>query len=489
MTSTVERQHSGSGSRWWSLSIVSLGTFMVTMDIGLLSIALPTIITELRADIALAGWITLIYALVTASLYLPCGRLSDILGRSKVYRLGFLFYAVTALIAGFAQEGWQLIFFRGLQAVGSALIMTNSFAMITTLFPPAERGRAMGMAGGTVSALGYTLGPVIGGLLTYALGWRANFFVTAVLSFIGFAAAGFLLRGDVGDPARGARQEPFDFIGAVSSALGIAMLLLALTGGQNGDWQSAFVAAQVFAGVVSLVFFVWWEGRARSPLLDLRLFRIRAFSYGNIARMISFIAISMASLMMPFFLQLAMGMDPLQAGLLVAPISLGLALLAPVSGWLSERISAQLLCALGLGVKGIGFTILSFLSVQSSSLDVILRLGLVGLGLGIFQTPNNNSLMSAIPKERLGVGSSFLSIVRSLGNSTGAALATTIVSARLLALTGQTSLADLRGSAGTQGAAVLQAFLEGFHYTFLSAAVLCFLGAVISAFLISEERR
>ena len=184
-----------------------------------------------------------------------------------------------------------------------------------------------------------------------------------------------------------------------------------------------------------------------------------------------------------------MGMDPLQAGLLVAPMSLGLALLAPVSGWLSERISAQLLCALGLGVKGIGFTILSFLSVQSSPLDVILRLGLVGLGLGIFQTPNNNSLMSAIPKERLGVGSSFLSIVRSLGNSTGAALATTIVSARLLALTGQTSLPDLRGSAGTQGAAVLQAFLEGFHYTFLSAAVLCFLGAVISAFLISEERR
>jgi hypothetical protein len=144
---------------------------------------------------------------------------------------------------------------------------------------------------------------------------------------------------------------------------------------------------------------------------------------------------------------------------------------------------------LGLAVKGIGFTILSFLSVQSSSLDVILRLGLVGLGLGVFQTPNNNALMSAIPRERLGVGSSFLSIIRSLGNSTGAALATTIVSARLLALTGQTSLEDLRGSVGTQGAAVLEAFMDGFHYTFLTAAALCFLGAVISALLISEERR
>ena len=158
---------------------------MVTTDIGLLSIALPVIITDLHADLALAGWIALIYALVTASLYLPCGRLSDMIGRAKVYRVGFFLYAATSLVAGFAQDAWQLIFLRGLQAIGSALIMTNSFAMVAAIFPPEERGRAMGIAGGTVSALGYTLGPVIGGLLTYTLGWRSNFFLTSLLSFIG----------------------------------------------------------------------------------------------------------------------------------------------------------------------------------------------------------------------------------------------------------------------------------------------------------------
>ena len=142
---------------------------MVTTDIGLLSISLPVIITDLHADLALAGWIALIYALVTASLYLPCGRLSDMIGRAKVYRVGFFLYAVTSLIAGFAQDAWQLILFRGLQAIGSALVMTNSFAMVAAIFPPEERGRAMGIAGGTVSALGYTLGPVIGAILLQIL--------------------------------------------------------------------------------------------------------------------------------------------------------------------------------------------------------------------------------------------------------------------------------------------------------------------------------
>lgn len=250
---------------------------MVTTDIGLLSIALPVIITDLHADLALAGWIALIYALVTASLYLPCGRLSDMIGRAKVYRLGFILYAVTSLIAGLAQDAWQLILFRGFQAVGSALIMTNSFAMVAAIFPPEERGRAMGIAGGTVSALGYTLGPVIGGVLTYALGWRSNFFLTAMLSFFGFTAACYLLRDDTQESARQDPSETFDFAGAVSFGVGISALLLGLTGGQKAGWTSVVTLTELALGLVTLIFFVRWETGNRFPLLDLRLFRIRAF--------------------------------------------------------------------------------------------------------------------------------------------------------------------------------------------------------------------
>ncbi|HUC96911.1 MAG TPA: MFS transporter, partial [Candidatus Polarisedimenticolaceae bacterium] len=366
--------------RWWSLAVVSLGTFMVTTDIGLLSIALPVIISDLHADLGLAGWIALIYALVTASLYLPCGRLSDTIGRAKVYRVGFFLYAATSLIAGFAQDAWQLIFFRGLQAIGSALIMTNSFAMVAAIFPPEERGRAMGIAGGTVSALGYTVGPVIGGVLTYALGWRSNFFLTSLLSFIGFVAACYLLRDDAHGPAEQRETEVFDFAGAVSFALAICALLLGLTTGQRAGWSSVLILSEVGLGVVTLIFFIWWEARSRFPLLDLQLFQIRPFTYGNIARLISFMVISLNNLVMPFFLQLAMGLDPLQAGVLVAPTPLALALLAPLAGWLSERVSARLLTAVGLTLKAIACVFLAYVSVTVSSLDLILRLGLLGLG-------------------------------------------------------------------------------------------------------------
>ena len=454
---------------------------MVTTDIGLLSIALPVIITDLHADLALAGWIALIYALVTASLYLPCGRLSDMIGRAKVYRVGFFLYAATSLIAGFAQDAWQLIFFRGLQAIGSALIMTNSFAMVAAIFPPQERGRAMGIAGGTVSALGYTLGPVIGGVLTYALGWRANFFLTSLLSFIGFAAACYLLRDDSDGSDRHGPKESFDFAGAVSFALAICALLLGLTAGQKAGWTSVLILSGLGLGLATLAFFIWWEAGNRFPLLDLRLFKIRAFSYGNIARLISFMVISLNNLVMPFFLQLVMGLDPLRAGLLVAPTPLALALLAPLAGWLSEQVSARLLTAGGLTLKAIACVLLAYVSVTASSFDLVLRLGLLGLGLGIFQTPNNNSLMSSIPRERLGVGSSFLSVVRSLGHSAGTALATAIISARLLAITGGDAIDDLKSATSMGAGAVLPAFMEGLRYAFLTAAALCVLGAVISA--------
>ena len=197
--------------------------------------------------------------------------------------------------------------------------------------------------------------------------------------------------------------------------------------------------------------------------------------------------ISLNNLVMPVFLQLAIGLDPLQAGLLIAPTPLGLALLAPLAGWLSEKVSFRLLTAVGLTVKAIACVVLAYLSVNASSLDLVLRLGLLGLGLGIFQTPNNNSLMSSIPRERLGVGSSFLSVVRSLGHSAGAALATAIISARLLAITGQDAVHDLKSATAAGGSAILPAFMEGFRYAFLAAAVLCVVGAVISALPVEND--
>ncbi|HTN69821.1 MAG TPA: MFS transporter [Methylomirabilota bacterium] len=473
--------------RWLSLCVASLATLLVTADSGQLSIALPVIIAEFNADLTLASWIALVYALITASLYLPCGRLSDLVGIGKVFSAGFVLYAASALAAGWSQSAGQLIFFRALQAAGSALIMANNFALVTTLFPPEERGRAMGISGGTVSALGYTLGPVLGGLLTQAFGWRSNLYLSAMLAFAGLGAARYLLPPE-SFKGSSVRKEPFDFAGTITFAFSISLLLLALATAQRGDWRSSLVGIECLGGIVVLVLFVWLEKRARFPLLDLSLFGIGAFTLGNTARWISFVTMSINVLLMPFFLQLGMRLDPLHAGFLVVPTPFAMALLAPVTGWMSERFLPERLCSLGLMINAVAFLFLSFLSLETTAFTVIVWLSVLGFGMGLFQTPNNNLLMSSVPRQRLGVGSSFLSIVRSLGNSIGAALGATIVSAQLVAVTGRSSLQNLGGHLGTEeGAPALAAFLQGFHYTYLTAAVLCLAGAGLSAIRVSER--
>ncbi len=476
-----------SPSRWWSLSVASLATLVVTADSGQLSIVLPVIIGEFNADITLAGWIALVYALVTASLYMPCGRLSDLVGVGNLFKTGFLVYAGSSLAAGLSQDGGQLIIFRAFQGMGSALIMANNFALVTALFPPAERGRAMGIAGGTVSALGYSLGPVIGGLLTHALGWRSNFYLSATLAVLGFLAARTLLPADT---LRGSteRRSSFDFIGAAAFSVSISLLLLALTTAQKGLWRDPLIAAEISGGLVTLVFFILWEKYRREPLLDLNLFRIPAFALGNIARWISFVTMSIGNLLMPFFIQLAMGLDPLRAGFLVAPTPFAMAVTAPFTGWLSERFVPERLGALGMATTSIAFIGLSFLQPAATALEIIFWLALLGLGMGIFQTPNNNLLMSSVPRERLGIGSSFLSIVRSVGYSAGAALGATVVSAQLVRVTGKSSMQDLQIAAGPSHAGpMLDAFLLGFRYACLTAAAICLVGAAVSAIRVSRR--
>ena len=478
-------------NRWWSLSVASIATLIVTADTGQLSIALPLIITEFGADLTLASWIALVYALITASLYLPCGRMSDLLGVGNLFLAGFILYALSSIAAGLSQSAVQLVVFRALQAAGSALIMANNFALVTALFPPEERGRAMGIAGGAISAIGYTMGPVIGGLLTHGFGWRSNFFVSAALAVGGFAAARILLPPESFQPsvAKGAKKEPFDLIGALSFGCCISLILFGLAAAQKGGWQSPLAIVSLIAGFALLFFFIHWERRARAPLLDLALFRIPAFTLGNVARWISFITMSVSILLMPFYLQFALGLDPLRAGFLVAPTPLAMALLAPVTGWMSERFAAERLCAAGMAVSGSAFVLMSFLSAGSAYGEIIVCLGLIGIGMGLFQTPNNNLLMTSVPRHRLGVGSAFLSIVRSLGYSIGAALATTIVGAQLAA-TGNSSLQSFAKQLGTDGSDIgLAAFMRGFHFACLTAAVLCFLGALISAVRVSRESR
>ena len=315
--------------------------------------------------------------------------------------------------------------------------------------------------------------------MTHTLGWRSIFFVSATLGTIGFAASRLILQEET--THADSQREPFDWAGALAFALGISSFLLAITTGHGGLWGSITVWGEFAVALTALGFFIWWEGRSRYPLLDLKLFRISTFTTGNLARLASFITINMNNLTMPFFLQLGLALDPLKAGLMMIPTSIALALLSPVTGWLSDRVGAKFLASAGLAVMGSAFFSLSLIRLGTSPVAVVIWLSLLGIGLGFFQTPNNNSLMSSIPHGRLGVGSSFLAIIRSLGQSVGVALSVTIISGRLLAMTGQTSLQSLRGSAGLEVESVLMsAFMAGYHIIYITAGILCLAGALAS---------
>lgn len=481
MSDFIRKTIFGPNYRWWAMSIVALATLMTTMDNGLISISLPTIVTYFKADLSFAGWVFLTYYLVTASLLLPFGRLSDMIGRKRILSLGFLIYSFGSVMAGLSQSPAQLLAFRFIQSIGGAMMASNSFAIVVALFPVEERGRAMGIVGGTIAAVGFTLGPTLGGILVQTLGWRSVFYVSAPVAIIGFLLTQFILHEHRMVIPLKRSTDPFDILGTIFFSSGLSMFLFGVTTLQKRGWSSPLVLGELSVALVLLGIFVWREYHTRYPMLDLTLFRIRSFTTGNSARLASFMTMSMNNLLMPFYLQMVLGLSPASAGLVMIVNAIAQMIISPISGWLSDKISIRFLSSLGLAVNCFAFLSLSGLTAQSSYLDVIQKTVFLGIGIGLFQTPNNNSVMSSVPPNRLGVASAFLATIRSLGQSFGVTLATSIVTASLIGISGQSSLSGLKEAGRMAGDSnLVKAFIQGFRYCYWTAGGLCFLGIVLS---------
>lgn len=481
MPGFIQKTIFGPNYRWYAMGVVCLAVFMSTADSGLVSISLPTIVTYFGADFSFAGWVALTHALVTASLLLPFGRLSDIMGRKRILSVGFLIYSFGSVMAGLSQSPAQLLFFRFVQSIGSSLMGSNSFAIVTALFPAHERGRAMGLTGGTMSAVGFTLGPTLGGILVQTLGWRSVFFVTAPIGIAGFLLTLLILHEHrMVIPARKS-NEPFDIPGTILFSSGLSIFLLGVTTFQKRGWGSPLVLGELSLAAILLSFFIWREYHTRYPMLDLKLFRIRTFTAGNSARMVSFMTMSVNNLLMPFYLQMVLHLSPASAGFVMVANAVMQMIVAPIAGWLGDRINIQYVSSMGLALNSFAFFAISGLSANSSYLDVMQRVALLGIGIGLFQSPNNTSVMNAVPPQRLGVASAFLATVRSLGHSFGIVMATTIMTASLISIAGQTNLPGLKEAGWMAGDSnLVRAFLQGFRYSFLTAGALCFFAMLLS---------
>lgn len=394
------------------MSNTSIGTLMASLDRNIIIIALPTIASDLHTSFFALIWIVLVYWLVTASVLLNFGRLSDMFGRVKLYNLGFAIFTIGSGLCSISQTGEQLILFRIIQAIGAAFLFSNSAAIITDTFPENERAKALGLNQTTI-VVGSVVGLVFGGFLATYLGWRSIFWINLPIGIFAtiWSHAKMKELGTIG-------KEKIDWLGNATFAGGLFLILLGVTFGSFKTINLFLTFLSIATGMSMLVFFTLIEKRVPRPMFDLSLFKIRIFTGGNIAIFLNALARGAFTLIMSFYLQgPSMKLSALNAGIYLIPVSIALATFAPLSGWLYDKYKLRMSAALGLLISSIGFFLLIKISATTSFYQIVLPLFLVGAGMGIFASPNRASIMTSVPIYRRGASAGISTSFVMTGNA------------------------------------------------------------------------
>ena len=390
------------------LVVAALSPFLATFMASSINIALPSIGREFQMNAVLLGWVATAYILASATCLLPFGRLADIHGRKKILTWGISIFTIASLALTFVPSATVLIALRAVQGIGSAMIFTTSIAILTSVFPSGERGKALGI-NASATYLGLSLGPVLGGLLTQHFGWRSIFLVTGLL---GAAIIGLILGKLKGEWAE-ARGEKFDLTGSVIYGLALTGIIygFSLLPTMLGIWLIIMGAAGIFA-------FVKRELGAESPLLDINLFRKnRVFAFSNLALLLNYSAAYAVTFLISLYLQYIKGLSPPSAGLILVAMPAVQASFSPVAGRLSDRIEPRILASAGMGLITAGLALFIFLGENTSLGFIIASLILIGLGFGFFTSPNTNAIMSSVKQRFYGVASATLATMRQVGMS------------------------------------------------------------------------
>jgi EmrB/QacA subfamily drug resistance transporter len=396
--------------KWWVLTSIGVGTFMSALDGSVVNTVLPVLSRELHASVAGIEWVATIYLLVVSALLLGVGRAGDLRGHKRLYLFGFVLFVIGSAGCGFAPGVRALIAMRALQAVGASMLYANAPAILTKNFPAAERGRALG-AQATFTYLGLTAGPSLGGWLAHAFGWRSVFFINIPIGILAIALAWRFIENDRPEKV----GEPFDTTGAALFTLGLVLLLVALNQGHAWGWLSIESVALFGVAVMLLAVFVWWEKRRAHPMLDLALFRSRVFSGTTVSALMNYICVYSVLFVIPFLLIGGRGLNTQQAGLVLTAQPIVMAIVAPISGTLSDRIGSRMLTTIGMVVLALGLLLLALVAADASRGIVAAGLAVVGLGVGLFTSPNNSALMGAAPRERQGIAAGVLATARNVG--------------------------------------------------------------------------
>ena len=476
----VSRVRSSPSYRWWVFIAIALGTFVSVVDNGSVLVALPEIEKHFQSDLPTVQWVVVGNALAISALILPMGRLGDIIGRKWVYIGGLAIFVAFSALAGLATNLTWLIAAKAFQGAGSAMIQGNGMATVISAFSGAERGKALGTHMSVVGS-GAIAGPAFGGLLVAAFGWQSVFYVNVPIGLLTIAMSAIVLRSakEAGTEDRAAGR--FDWPGAALSSMALLVLLLVVGNGHRLGWTSSLVLLGAAATVALLAAFVWWELRTASPMLELRLFKRKLFAIGAAAAWLSFMGMSSARFMMPFYLQRVLEIGPRDVGLLLIPPALCMVLVGPVSGRLSDRFGWRILTVSGLALSMIAALAIAMTLAESTHVVfIVLMLMLQSCGMALFNSPNQNSLLSAVERSRYGVISGLMQLIRNSANVTSVAVATTVVVVTMGSYGVEPSLDAVSPS-------VADAFVAGLKWAFLVMAGMLLTGVVLA--VIRGERR
>jgi EmrB/QacA subfamily drug resistance transporter len=457
--------------KWWALSCTSLGMLLVATNSGTLIIALPDLERALGTSLLELVWVILAYMISSTVLVLTAGRLSDLFGRKTAFVGAFAIFGLASLGAGFAADGTQLILWRIVQGVGGAFIFANGPALVTDAFPREQLGLAMG-TNTMVAAIGLVIGPVLGGALV-SISWHWVFWFNVPLAAAGGLWGAFVLR----ELAKRDVVRGFDLPGTLTFVVGLTGLVYGISRGGISGWNDPLVIGGLAAAAVLLPLFVWIEHRGSAPMLDLSIFRNRLFAAATAAAFINGLSRFALMFIFVFYFQGAQGDDPITAGIKLAPMAIGMLVSSPLAGIWADRHGSRTLAAMGMVVTAVGLALMTLLQAGSPYWESMLYLGLVGIGSGMFNSPNTAAMMGTVPTERRGIAAG----ARTMLQNTGAVISIAFVLAIVTSAVPKPVLFKIfSGLTSGLTSAQLDPFVHNMHTALWVLAATSMVGAGVS---------
>jgi EmrB/QacA subfamily drug resistance transporter len=445
-----------------ALLVATLANFLTPFMSSAVNIALPAIGAEFATSAILLSWVPTAFLLAAAMFAVPFGRISDIYGMKKIFSYGIIIFTISSLLSALAPSAETLIIFRILQGIGGAMIFVTGLAIITSVYPPQERGKAIGINIATVY-IALSLGPVLGGVMTQFLGWRSLFYAMVPLGILILAITYWKLKDEWAE----CKGERFDIKGSIFYSIVLVMVMYGFSTLPN------FIGiVLVILGILGFIGFLLYEMRIDSPILNVKLFKNRTFAFSNLAALINYSATFAVTFLLSLYLQYIKALDPFSAGLILVAQPIMMAIFAPIAGRLSDKFVPQKLAALGMVFSTIGLAIFSFITEQTSIEFITIGLVIIGIGFGLFSSPNTNAIMGSVERRFYGVASAMVSTMRLLGQTFSMGLALMVFAIFI----GNVQITQQQ----------YPSLLSSIHIIFLICAVLCFVG--IFAALIRQKK-